>query len=71
MDNGRRIRKAVKMQEEQTVRITLDLPKSVNDWVADFKSRTGIQKNRIIEKALLYYKKNFDTANEKDMLWKK
>ena len=59
------------MQEEQTVRITLDLPKSVNDWVADFKSRTGIQKNRIIEKALLYYKKNFDTANEKDMLWKK
>ena len=51
------------MQEEQTVRITLDLPKSVNDWVADFKSRTGIQKNRIIEKALLYYKKNFDTEN--------
>lgn len=51
------------MQEEQIVRITLDLPKSVNDWVADFKSRTGIQKNRIIEKALLYYKKNFDTEN--------
>lgn len=57
--------------QEELVMFTTKLPKSVADWLTDFKSRTGIQKNRIIEKALLFYKKNFDTANEKDMLWKK
>lgn len=48
---------------EKTTRITADLPTELDQWIEEYKDRTGINKNRIIAKALLYYKKNFDNED--------
>lgn len=49
--------------QEELVMFTTKLPKEVVDWLTDFQARTGITKKRIVEKALLYYKRNFDNED--------